>query len=289
MLGAMSKNAAPLSPARYKGLLDDLRRLWKEERMRAERSMARVLLRTYHRLGKRLLKEKLSARAGYGEALIQQLAQDLEMDARTLHHAQAFAKIYPTLPQVRGLRWAHYRELLRLPSPEQRAWYAERVTQERWSKAKLVEAISQGRYLKQLGEAEVGTARGKGQVETAELKRPREVSFVYRAQVQRVIDGDTLLLRLDLGFRVFTEQRVRLAAIDSPELGQEKGREAFAFVRDRLALVDFVMIKTHKIDLYGRYVAHVFYAPGERDRDAVFIEGRYLNQELVDRGLARVL
>jgi len=49
------------------------------------------------------------------------------------------------------------------------------------------------------------------------------------------------------------------------------------------------MIKTDKIDLYGRYVAHVFYLPDEIDRLSVFLQGRYLNQELVDQGLAPTL
>jgi endonuclease YncB( thermonuclease family) len=44
-----------------------------------------------------------------------------------------------------------------------------------------------------------------------------------------------------------------------------------------------------KIDLYGRYVAHVFYQPGESDKRLVALQGRYLNQELVNRGMAKVL
>jgi len=43
-----------------------------------------------------------------------------------------------------------------------------------------------------------------------------------------------------------------------------QGYEAFEFVRDQLAKAPFVMLKTHQIDIYGRY----------------------LNQELLDKGLA---
>lgn len=50
-----------------------------------------------------------------------------------------------------------------------------------------------------------------------------------------------------------------------------------------------MMVKTNKIDVYGRYVGHVFYSVKERDREKIFSRGRYLNQDLVDQGLARVL
>ena len=43
-------------------------------------------------------------------------------------------------------------------------------------------------------------------------------AFVYRATLDRVVDGDTLDCTLDLGFDVFlNKQRVRLAGIDTPE------------------------------------------------------------------------
>lgn len=65
-----------------------------------------------------------------------------------------------------------------------------------------------------------------------------------------------------------------------------KGREAFEYVRDQMAKVEFVMVKSNKVDIYGRYVAHVFYSLKTDDRDKVFSDGRYLNQELVDKRLA---
>ena len=105
----------------------------------------------------------------------------------------------------------------------------------------------------------------------------------------RVIDGDTLLLDIDLGFQVKKEQRIRLAGIDCPPIDEPKGYEAFEFVRDELARAPFVMVKTHQIDIHGRYVAHVFYSFTEKDKDKVFSEGKYLNQELLDRGLAKLI
>ena len=48
-------------------------------------------------------------------------------------------------------------------------------------------------------------------------------------------------------------------------------------------------MKTNKIDIYGRYVGHIFYSLKETDKDKIFSEGNYLNQELLNRGLARAI
>ena len=43
-------------------------------------------------------------------------------------------------------------------------------------------------------------------------------AFVYHADLERVIDGDTIDVTIDLGFNVkIHKQRVRLAGIDTPE------------------------------------------------------------------------
>ena len=75
----------------------------------------------------------------------------------------------------------------------------------------------------------------------SQLRRPMGQRFFYKAMVQRVVDGDTLLVIL-------------------------YGRY-----------------------VYGRYVAHVFYAPGETDKRRIVQKGAYLNQRLVDEGLAKAL
>ena len=42
--------------------------------------------------------------------------------------------------------------------------------------------------------------------------------FVYNAEIERVVDGDTIDVSLDLGFNVkLHKQRCRLAGIDTPE------------------------------------------------------------------------
>lgn len=42
--------------------------------------------------------------------------------------------------------------------------------------------------------------------------------FVYRAQITHIVDGDTLDVRLDLGFNTFVKRRIRLQDADTREI-----------------------------------------------------------------------
>ena len=41
--------------------------------------------------------------------------------------------------------------------------------------------------------------------------------YIYKARLDRVIDGDTIDVHIDLGFDITVHKRVRLAGIDTPE------------------------------------------------------------------------
>ncbi|MHA2055084.1 MAG: thermonuclease family protein [Candidatus Hodarchaeales archaeon] len=53
-------------------------------------------------------------------------------------------------------------------------------------------------------------------------------------QPLRVVDGDTIVVNIDLGFHLYTEEYVRLAGVDTPEIfgkyAEEKGKLAKLFV-----------------------------------------------------------
>lgn len=42
--------------------------------------------------------------------------------------------------------------------------------------------------------------------------------WTYRAELDRVVDGDTLDLRVDLGFKAYKKIRVRLLGVDTAEI-----------------------------------------------------------------------
>jgi len=87
----------------------------------------------------------------------------------------------------------------------------------------------------------------------------------YKAKIVRWIDGDTVLVDVDLGFFCTRRERLRLARISAHELNSEtlyKRRRARSarFHAEKLCPVDStVVIKTSKSDRdrYARYIAEI--------------------------------
>jgi len=113
--------------------------------------------------------------------------------------------------------------------------------------------------------------------------------YTYKAYLEKVVDGDTLVVNIDLGFRTFIKQRLRLRGLDAPELGTKQGALAKKFVESRLKDVKFLIIKTHGSDKYDRYLVDVFYLKNESDEEKVLTDGIFLNNEMIEEGLAGVV
>jgi len=111
--------------------------------------------------------------------------------------------------------------------------------------------------------------------------------YKYKAKIDRVVDGDTLDIVVDLGFKITTNQRIRLQGIDTPETyNVKKDSEEYAkgviakeFVIQRITLNDYeATVETEKdTGKYGRYIATVWLADSSIS----------LNDELVEKGLAQ--
>lgn len=116
----------------------------------------------------------------------------------------------------------------------------------------------------------------------------RKQLHTYKAYIERVIDGDTVHVVLDLGFKIQHREILRLAKIGAAELDTSEGKKSFSALQKILKNVPFVIIKTNKTDIYGRYVADVFFSESETDPQKVADAGVYLNQLLLDRGLVEL-
>ena len=84
--------------------------------------------------------------------------------------------------------------------------------------------------------------------------------FTFSATVVRVVDGDTMDLLFDLGFRIQRLERVRLADVNTPEVrGADKarGKLAKARVQALCPVGSVVKVQTGKAGKFNRYVAHV--------------------------------
>ena len=86
--------------------------------------------------------------------------------------------------------------------------------------------------------------------------------YEYKAVVTRVVDGDTIKLKIDLGFSIFHDVTVRMLDYDAPEM---RGAESPLGKISKQKLIDLienktVIVKTEKdkSDKYGRYLARVY-------------------------------
>jgi micrococcal nuclease len=102
-------------------------------------------------------------------------------------------------------------------------------------------------------------------------------TWTVPARVVRVVDGDTIVLDLDLGWRTWRlGERCRLAGINCPEMNTDDGVRAKVFVEMLLLSVGSqVMFTSHSLDKYGRPLGHVKLA-----------DGRILNTLILDAGHA---
>ncbi len=77
----------------------------------------------------------------------------------------------------------------------------------------------------------------------------------------RVVDGDTAVVLVDLGFNTTREIDVRIYGVDTPERGQKDWQRATDFHRSWWDVLDDVewpaVIETKKTDKYGRYVGTI--------------------------------
>lgn len=84
--------------------------------------------------------------------------------------------------------------------------------------------------------------------------------YRYKAEVIRVVDGDTFEALIDVGFAIKIAASVRIVGIDAPELkgdNKEAGQEAKEALA-RLLADRSVRIRTEKPDSFGRALAEVW-------------------------------
>lgn len=108
--------------------------------------------------------------------------------------------------------------------------------------------------------------------------------YTYKATLDRVVDGDTVDLNIDLGFDVWIKKRVRLHHVDTPE---KRTRDLLEKVFGYLAS-DFVSVNLHKAkkmvikttidgstDKYGRVLGEIWCDDDTTSINDQLIEKRY--------------
>ena len=174
--------------------------------------------------------------------------------------------------------------------------YTYRLVESDYAQAQLLVDCGFDVY-RELGDDSLANATSKDIVEArrdeegytfwrSDAKKSQLYTFV--AYVDRVIDGDTIWVNIDLGFAMWSRQKLRLRGIDTPELKSQKGLKSKHYVEQKLKKVPFLVIKTHGSDKYDRYLVDILYLEGEKDPQKVVEKGEFLNQNLLDLGLAKL-
>ena len=117
--------------------------------------------------------------------------------------------------------------------------------------------------------------------------------YEYKAIVNRVVDGDTIDVTIDLGFSVWKKMRVRMEGINTPESRtrdlEEKKRGLAA--KDRLkSILEFndneCVLKVSGVGKYGRALATVLVeslSPLNGEDGITLID---VNKQLIEEGHA---
>tara|TARA_R100000664_G_C2759926_1_gene150343 strand:- start:8541 stop:8972 length:432 start_codon:yes stop_codon:yes gene_type:complete len=107
--------------------------------------------------------------------------------------------------------------------------------------------------------------------------------YEYSCKVERVVDGDTIDVVLDLGFDILYKSRVRLYGIDTPESRtrnldeKARGKMAGAFLKEAIDKGKKVIIQTKLKDSRGKF---------GRVLGNVIVDEVNINQSMIENFLA---
>jgi micrococcal nuclease len=115
--------------------------------------------------------------------------------------------------------------------------------------------------------------------------------YIYRAKLDRVVDGDTVDALIDVGFDIWFKKRIRFVGIDTWEsrtrdlAEKAKGLEAKARTKQLLEEVSnkrgYFRLKSHGLGKYGRVLGELFIMDGAGKQISI-------NETLIAEGHAYV-
>ena len=92
--------------------------------------------------------------------------------------------------------------------------------------------------------------------------------YIYRAKLDRVVDGDTVDALIDVGFDIWFKKRIRFMGLDTWESRtkdlEEKKKGKLAKERTRQLLEEvsskpgYFRLKSHGLGKYGRVLGEIF-------------------------------
>ena len=120
-------------------------------------------------------------------------------------------------------------------------------------------------------------------------KKIKMEKYIYRAKLERVVDGDTIDALIDVGFDIWFKKRIRYKGIDTWESRtrdldeKKKGLAAKARNKELLESVSkksgYFMIKSYGTGKYGRVLADIYIL--DDDHNHIWV-----NKQLIKEGHA---
>lgn len=117
--------------------------------------------------------------------------------------------------------------------------------------------------------------------------------YTYKiVDVNRIVDGDTVDVTIDLGFSILYKTRVRLYGINTPEVRtkdleeKKRGQAASQRLSEIIDEAEFsgheLILESTEKDKYGRYLG-IIYIRKQEQQDVVDTN---VNQQLIEEGHA---
>ena len=107
--------------------------------------------------------------------------------------------------------------------------------------------------------------------------------YEYRAKLIKIIDGDTIDVKIDLGFGISLKKRVRLFGINAPETRSKDLDEKRAGLASKRRLEAVLEASDGKFILKSKGVGKFGRCLGE-----ILVDNVNINQLLIKEGLAEV-
>lgn len=92
--------------------------------------------------------------------------------------------------------------------------------------------------------------------------------YTYNCKLVRIIDGDTLIMDIDLGFNMTLRETIRLLDVDAHELhgGDEHTKQMAMDEREYIInllnqdTLKGLRVRTHKDDSFGRWLGDIYFS-----------------------------
>ena len=116
------------------------------------------------------------------------------------------------------------------------------------------------------------------------ILKHENIFLVYKCELLKIIDGDTLDLKIFFGLGFFCHARIRLKDVDCPEVYGVKKTDP-EFIKGTVATLTVkkwfynsgpvYYVNAEHRDLYGRWLGEVWKCPGENSLNDYLIDEYY--------------